>query len=217
MRANELKRELVVTFRENSVHQDFRGYVGMSGIGGCLRDLYWRAVKEIPGEDRLAWYGWTGYLHEAAVKRLMGAHREAMLTFLGGSVPVGRELVAAFDERYRGHTDHELEDGTLIEIKSVNWRRFQQVRERGAFERHVAQVQAYMRHGKYEHAIIVYVARDADHREWVFPFWCVDVASDMLAMDRLDGRAMTVLAAIDAEMPPECTCGYCRRFGYDDE
>jgi len=211
MNAKYLKQKLVQGFKETNPHQDYRGYVGMSGIGGCPLDLYRRATATIPRDERLMWYGWTGYLHESAIKNLLGAHRAAILTFLGGAVPVGRELIADFDSRYRGHTDHELPDGTLIEIKSTNWRRYQQVQARGPDPRHVAQVQAYMRHGGYPHAIIIYVARDIFHQEWDgLPFWCCDVPPDAAIMDILDDRAKAILASIDANTTPACSCGYCR-------
>jgi len=128
-------------------------------------------------------------------------------------MPTGKELVADFDERYRGHTDYELPDGTLVEIKSTRWDKFVEivhVKPRGNF-RHIAQVQAYMRHGNYSHAILIYVARDMPHRDWEFPFWCVDVPRDERLMDELDEKAKMILAAIDKGQPPDCTCRYCRR------
>jgi hypothetical protein len=211
MKAKDLKHRLIESLRTNGPHQEWRGYVGMSGIGGCPRDLYWRAIDPILASDQLHWYGWSGYLHEAALKNLLGAHREAILTFLSGSLPVGRELIADFDPRYRGHTDHEAPDGTLIEYKSTGWNKFLKIQQRGAGLRHIAQVQAYMRHGNYPNAIIVYVARDVPHREWQIPFWCLDVERDERMMDELDEKARMVLAAVDVGIPPECTCNYCNR------
>ncbi|MEI6474569.1 MAG: hypothetical protein WCO75_04180, partial [Planctomycetota bacterium] len=46
-----------------------------------------------------------------------------------------RELIAPWDERFRGHIDGEL-DGELIEIKSVNDDRFETVKQDGVFGEH---------------------------------------------------------------------------------
>jgi hypothetical protein len=212
MLAKELKQQLVESFRTHSRHDRFRNYLGMSGIGGCPRQLYFQTIEPIEADDRLKWYGWTGYLHEAGLKDLLGAHEEAVATLLGGSSPVGRELIADFDERYRGHTDYELSDGTLVEIKSTRWDKWIEIKAiKGANPRHIAQVQAYMRHGDYPHAILIYVARDMPHRDWEFPFWCVDVPRDEWLMNELDEKAKMILAAIDSGRPPDCTCKYCRR------
>lgn len=204
--------QMIDRFREITPHRDHRGYVGMSGIGGCLYDLYMRARHNIPPSDRLKWYGLTGAWHEAAVKRLLGQDAEAVTTFLGYPNPE-HELVADFDARYRGHYDAVMPDGTLIEAKSVNWKKFAQVKRYGAFEPHEAQCQAYMRHGGFDHAILVYICRDMPHKELfspACPLWTVDVERNEAWMDNLDDRAQRVLAALDGDYdPPSCTCGYC--------
>jgi hypothetical protein len=202
---------------ELTPHKDFRGYVGMSGIGGCLYDLYMRAKHAIPPDDRLKWYGYTGQFHEAAVKRLLGLERDAVLTFLGNPDPA-HEIVADFDARYRGHYDAALSgtsEGTLVEIKSVNWKRFRQVKVGGWPRTHIAQVQAYMRHGPFDHAILVYICRDMPHKQLFQPappLWCVDVYKDDGHGKELDERAIEVLGALDDERdPPHCDCGWCGR------
>lgn len=215
MNSTNLMNQMIDRFRDElTPHRDHRGYVGMSGIGGCLYDLYMRAKHNIPSDDRLRWYGWMGQVHEAAVKRLLGLEADAMGTFLGRPNPE-HELIADFDDRYRGHYDAKMPDGTLVEIKSVNWRKFQQVCQRGAFDKHVAQVQAYMAHGGFDHCVIVYVCRDVPHRALFSPtppLWTVDVELDAGFACALDEGAIGVLLALDGDIdPPLCTCGYCGR------
>jgi hypothetical protein len=115
-----------------------------------------------------------------------------------------RELMAPFDERFRGHIDGEIE-GDLLEIKSVDDLRFGHVMNLGRpFEEHVDQVQMYMRYGGYERALLVYKCRNTG-----------DVLVKELARDErlglaLEEKAHLILAAVDAGEPPACTCGYCR-------
>lgn len=214
MNATSLMAQMLDQFHELTPHKDYRNYVGMSGIGGCLYDLYMRAKHHIRSDDRLRWYGWQGQVHEAAVKRLLGLETDAMGTFLGRPNPE-HELIADFDDRYRGHYDAVARDGTLVEIKSVNWKRFQMARATGAFDKHIAQVQAYMHHGDFDHCVIVYVCRDMPHKALfrpALPLWTVDVELAAEHAERLNHRAMDVLSALDGEIvPPSCTCTFCFR------
>jgi len=206
MNAQEIQSKLLVGLAQDTKHEH-RDYVGMSGIGGCPREMYWRYMDPQPAEQRLLWYSWTGYMHEEAVLKLLGAEQ------------VRRDIVASFDDRYRGHTDHELPDGTLVEVKSVGWNKIVRLRgQRKASENNIAQVQAYMKHGGFEKGVIVYVARDIPHREfykwkgdWLPPFWCVEVFPDTFVQDELDKKAKMVLTMIDRGVPPRCECRWCRR------
>jgi len=212
MNASHLLGKLTDRFHDLTPHKDFRNYVGMSGIGGCLFDLYMRAEHNIRPDDRLKWYGLTGQLHEAAVKRLLGLDADAMRTFLGYPT-TDHEIIADFDDRYRGHYDAVLPYGTLIEIKSTNAHKFKRIRASTPDPKHVAQCQAYMRHGNFDHAILVYICRDLHHRDLFRPappFWTIDVPRDEGLMEHLDEQAQLVLAALDGDADlPTCTCGYC--------
>lgn len=202
MDAIALKDQLCSALREKSGLEPRRPYLGMSGIGRCPRKLYrdFLEGRDQPG-DQQHWYCWTGYLHESGI-----------IGLLGGVEKESVEVVAEFDRRFRGHTDHRM-GPDLVEIKSVEWRKFCRVRESNQAEfDHLAQVQMYLRHGKmWPQALVVYVARDVPYREWEGPpFWVVEVRPDERLADRLDEKARRVLAAIDSGEVPVCECGWCR-------
>jgi len=209
--AQDLQAQILANYADLTPHRASRGYVGMSGIGGCLYDLYMRARHAIPTNDQLQWYGWTGQLHEAAVKRLLGLDGEAVGTFLGHERPE-YEIIAGFDSRYRGHIDTRLvRDNVVVDVKSTGWSKFKRTVQGEINPVHVAQVQAYMDHGCFDHGILVYIARDVPHRELAdLPVWAVDAYRDEELMAELNWRAAHVLAALDGETdPPPCSCGYC--------
>jgi len=202
MNAAELRAKLLAVYEGSSLYQTNRDYLGMSGVGECPRAWYWRTVEPVPCRWEI-WCAWTGYMHEARILELFEAG------------PMRREVVAEFDKRYRGHTDHEISDGTLIEIKSVSWAKYLRLFQARGDKRNRAQCQAYMRHGKFPHAILIYVARDipweAFSGDVPLPFFTVDVWRDEAWMDELDNKARRLLACIDSQTPPPCTCGRCRR------
>ena len=146
-------------------------------------------------------------------------HEAEIMKLLGGSKRV-HELVAPWDKRFRGHTDHELEDGTLLEIKSVTWKLFarMQTNQKPRWKDR-SQVQAYMRYGGFPHGILLYVPRDIPPWVWdgkdstVKPFWCVGVKRNEKWMDELDERARRVLECMDRGEPPACECGHCKLKG----
>ena len=215
MRAKALEAKL--RMEAGAGLHEYRNYLGMSGIGGCPREQYFRMTDPEPSDQRLQWYGWTGYLHEAGVKCLLGRERDGVLTFLGAR-GLGRELVADFDGRYRGHVDVELSDGTLVEVKTTGWRKLlQQIKKERAKPRHYDQVQAYLKHGPYARAVVVYVARDIPHMSfykqggWLPPFWCVDVEPWPARQEMLDQKAKAILKAVDGGKPPDCACRWCKR------
>ncbi|MDY6877342.1 MAG: hypothetical protein SWK90_14220 [Chloroflexota bacterium] len=113
-----------------------------------------------------------------------------------------RELAAEWDERFRGHTDGELEDGTLLEIKSVSTGKFSEVKERKrAAQADYEQVQVYMLYGGYETAVVVYKCRGTGE------VWPVKVWAHEPTQQRLEDKARAVLAAVDVGERPECRCG----------
>lgn len=175
-----------------------RAYLGMSQIGKCPRQLFDDLVegREVPGV-RGAMLCYEGLLHEAdLIGRL-----EAM-----GLYAPGRELVAAWDERFRGHTDGELvcegEEAELLEIKSVTAAKFERVREQGrAFDEHYDQAQMYMLYGAYERGVVLYKCRESGR------VWPVPVRADPERQVELERKAGSVLACVDKGWRPLCECG----------
>lgn len=202
MDGKELKAHLSRAMINNSGLEQHRPYLGMSQISNCPRRSYYEVVAGREHlNNQMHWYCWTGYLHEAALLKLLesnGAFR-------------GIEVVVAFDARFRGHVDDVL-DNEVIEIKSVGWDKFLRIRRDGPVEANVDQIQMYLRHGGWPKAHLIYIARDVPHREWRgLPLWGFDIYPDQERADRLDAKAKHILAAIDAEEPPDCDCGWCRR------
>lgn len=180
--------------------EDFeqRDYLGMSQIWKCPRVLYEQFVNGRQEPDRRGRrLCHEGYVHEAdVISRLLG----------GGLVVFhpGKEIVADFDERFRGHIDGEFEDGTLLEVKSVTTTVFAQVMERGPRLEHLDQVRMYLKYGGYERGLIVYKERQYGD------LWLCEVWRDEGQEARLEAKARSVLAAVDAGVAPGCECGKCR-------
>jgi hypothetical protein len=181
--------------REQQVH----AYLGMSQIGRCPQALAAAMLSargpQLPGVPRLrVWH--EGYLHERDILERLG---------LGG-LPIldcQRELVAPWDARFRGHIDGSL-DGVLIEVKSVASPTFQEILRGGLPTYHLYQVQAYLRYGGYPRAWVIYKKReDGD-------LWINEMRPDPLIGEMVEEKARLILAAVDAGVWPECTCGRCR-------
>lgn len=192
-----------------------RTYLGMSSIGDCELKLYQQMTDPQPGGDSLAWYHWMGYTVEASVIALLSQAGVPLLTH-SDQLPI----VADFDARYRGHIDHLLEGNILLEIKTVHWKKLERIVQRGTPEEaHFDQVQAYMAHGGFPKAVIVYVCRDVPYYVFknstpepeTFPgFHFFNVEPDTYRQAHLDQKGKRVLAAVDGETTrPECTCGWC--------
>jgi hypothetical protein len=207
MKALQIKQVLMEHYRKQDPP---RQYLGMSGIGRCQRELYFSLLDSHSGQapsqdDRMQFYNMTGYALEAAVIQRLGVEQ------------VTSEIVAEFDPRFMGHTDHEFADGDLVEIKSMNWKRFSHaLATHQPYDPHVCQCQAYMRHGGFPHAVLIYVPRDIPHNEWEhtdfeLPFLTFDVFTDRTMQNALDDKARKILRAFDSGIAPRCTCRWCKR------
>lgn len=192
----EMRRRLEVVFDPSECED--RRYLGMSEIGKCSRYLYLKMLNgrgETSAKSARLFH--EGYLHE----------HDLVERFAKAGMPLQdrqREIVAPFDGRFKGHIDGAL-DGSLIEIKSVNDERFDIVLERGAIFEHKDQCQMYMRYGGYRDALIIYKCRSSGE------LYLIELRRDNEIGDRLERKAMLILAAVDGKVePPECTCGYCR-------
>lgn len=199
--ARDLKQALLKRMVERSGLEAHRHYLGMSAIHDCPRQLYNEFLmgRHLPKPGH-HWRCWLGLLHEAGIGTLMDGLIERY--------PVA--LVADFDSRYQGHVDFQTVDGEcLVEIKTVTWEAFCGLRYNSRIpERHVSQVQAYLQHGPWNRAILLYLARDAPNdRLHHIPVWTFEVRHDPPVADRLDAKAKRILDAIDHKSPPACLCG----------
>ncbi len=190
-----------------SEHED-RNYLGMSSIGKCPRWLYheMKNGRAAPSYRALRLFH-EGYLHEHDLLE--------RLKLAGYAVEMcGFELIAPFDERFRGHidgvlvemsTDIDFPGGTLLEIKSVDDQRFAVVQELGALAEHRAQCLCYMRYGGFTSTLIIYKQRSTGE------LWMVAFQHDEHESGLLEAKAKMILAAVDGKGPlPKCTCGRCR-------
>ena len=188
-----------------------RDYLGMSGIAGCPYQQYLRLVDPPKPNDRMRWYAWTGYTHEAAIIELIeGAGIE-------GAKQGEQDIIADFDDRFRGHIDYCV-GRTVIDVKSVYYKKLVNVAYDGPPFENVAQMQMYMAHGNFANGILIYVARDVPHWEWEAmrydkarfgAFHVVDVPRDQVLIDKLNTKAKMILDGVDQRVPPRCDCGRC--------
>lgn len=178
-----------------------RDYLGMSVIGKCPRVV---VRKYLYGENDLSLRS-----HQAAYEEYL---IEADLLFRLQNIgiaktlqPEEKEVVAPFDARLRGHVDGETVDGDLLEIKTVTVAKFEKVKSSHlALTDHFAQVQLYMKYGRWQKCWIVYVCRDT------FEHYVVKVNYLHTQGIKYELKAQRMLAHIDSGMLPECECRYCR-------
>ena len=193
MRVEELSEKI-----SSSLHEwEGRDYLGMSQISRCPRWLYRNLMngRRPPGGRALL------AIHEGQM------HQEDILERLRiAKVQVdarGRELVAPFDERVRGHIVGEI-DGDVLLIKTLRDREaITSVMERGPRPWDRDQMQMYMRYGGYRRGMVVYKERQSGD------VWVCWVTYNEERGQRLEEKARMVLAAVDAGEPPECECGRC--------
>lgn len=201
MNAKEIERRLTKAAVETSGHDPNRyrtghggePYLGMSQISKSEDDLLamiqgqgWQPTEEDHLRLRL------GHVFEAVVEGLLF---EAGL--VEEDVIYGDELevVAAFDERFRGHIDGYFPCGALLEIKSTYQSKLDYLMKQKRLPSRVyEQVQMYMAHGRFDEAYVVYIARDTG-RMWVFY-----VRPNPVVQQKLNAKAKRVLARFDEIM-----------------
>jgi hypothetical protein len=190
--------ELMADLSKHSGLED-RRYLGMSSIGQCPRVQYNRMVGNRPPPslaEHLLCY--RGYLIEGDVKKRL----ERIGVFKPGSE---RELVSDFDTRFIGHTDGEVYAHELLEIKSMNEQRFDEVLRTMRVPQYVyAQAQLYMHYGPYHVAQVVCV------NVQTFAHCVVTIQYNLKQANALIVTAKQILSAVDAKAPPTCTCGRCK-------
>lgn len=197
---NDLEAKIMSHLSQRSGLQARRTYLGMSQVWKCPRVLYYAYFNGVDTSDFSHRMAYTGYMHERDTMERLREMRVATLT--------RRELVADFDDRFRGHTDGQMAWGDLLEIKSVSAHKFDLVCYHGrALHEHIDQVQLYMLYGGWHWTWMIYINRET------FEHKVVRVSFDPARARQLVLKAKLVLDAIDAGIPPGCECGRCQVSG----
>jgi hypothetical protein len=181
-----------------------RDYLGISAIGKCPRQVvreYLYGKSDITLQAHQMCY--AGYLFEHDVMRRLIEAGVARVPALEGELQV--EVVSALDPRFRGHVDGETVDGDLIEIKSVNRNKFEQIKSTHmALTENFAQVQLYMKYGPWKQCWVVYVCRETlEHH-------VVKVTYLHTQAIKYEMKAQRMLAFIDNRLLPACECRWCK-------
>lgn len=192
------EHDLQAFLRTRSGLQQKRDYVGISVVIKCPAAAYDELTRGVEMTDQAHRMAYAGYLFEADTlerMKLMGIARR-----------VSRPVISPFDDRLCGHVDGETSWGDLLEIKSVSRDKFEKIlTSNRALYPHFAQVQLYMRYGKWKVAWIVYVCRDTfEHKVFDIPYRPEKA-------DELELRAKSILKALDQHKRPACNCGHCRQ------
>jgi hypothetical protein len=191
MNSQDVQNTIMQYIREHSGFETHRSYLGMSHLFTCARKQYFDFVNGTTADDRCHLGSFSGYTFENIMLD--------MLRKTGVANLVQRELVSQ-DPLLRGHIDAETVGGDLLEIKSVNGRKYDLIALRtNPLIEHVAQVQTYMYFGGYHQAWIVYVCRDSFETK-------VFGVPPSINPNGVEARAKYLLSAIHEHMPPVCEC-----------
>lgn len=195
MKAADLKDRLVRHTIEHSGHDTDRTYLGMSQIDRREDDL----VREMVTGER--WRPTDDQHLMLHLGRVFEASVQDRLWDLGLLVENSeeRELVAGFDERFRGHIDGEILDRAhgerepeCFDVKCISQFELQKrTSERRARDKDFAQMQMYVHHGGYERGHIIYVSRESGQ------IYVHEVRPVRSLIDALNAKARRVLAAVD--------------------
>lgn len=192
-----IEKKLSDYIATNSNFDPHRNYLGMSKIGDCPRRVVRELLNEKHPTDEIHRMSFAGYDQEKSIL--------AMLVNAGIALPMKRELVAPFDERFRGHIDGITVERDLLEIKSLSSLKFQRVEQtRRLHPRHFMQVQMYMRYGHFKQALVV--CRNRETYEHML--FCIEY--DRAKAENYEQKAKLILKAWDERVLPNCECGHCK-------
>lgn len=190
-------RKGVLNYTVKQWGDDGREYLGMSQIGKCPARLYLDLMYGQEVNFQLSLYGHLGEMFE---KDMIRRIEQAFDLEVGPS----RELID-FDGQFQGHTDGEIDETLLLEIKSTTSARIKKVAAtKTPYHPHRWQVQAYMHYGPWERCHIVYVARDDGS------IFVVEEFRSSSYGEKIRAKADGILEAVHLKVPPHCTCGFCR-------
>lgn len=220
MEAIELKRGLLNWTLANS-GAEHRDYLGMSAIGQCSLRLYKQMIygREWSTSDHL--YCERGYAEEQRTLMKLAsldgidisqlplfpyaafrARLNELIARRQGCLGPDREF-SDFGGRFQGHSDGSWE-GDLLEIKSVTQGKLESIRGSGKLPReNYQQVQCMLHYGRYQRALVIYVARDTGDQ------FVLTVRYSEQVGEALKLKATTILEAVDHRVAPECECGWC--------
>ena len=209
-----LKDSIARGYVEREVNQKRRGHLGASQIGkACSRELWyafrWAARPDFSG--RLLRLFQTGHLAE---ERLVADLRNAGLTVQDKDP---NEKQFGFSD-HGGHFSGSI-DGVgwfenewhLLEFKTCNDRRFQQLKTRGvqAFsDQHYGQMCIYMHYMRLNHAIYMSVNKNTDE------LYLERIGADSVIAKRLIAKAYYIITSSEppariSEDPSHWECKFC--------
>lgn len=203
MKATEIEQVFETAIRRNSGLDRFRTYVGISQIGNCPCAIA-LDMRDGVREDTIAHHmSFTGYMHQRA---LVDA-----LSEMGRVIAVDVEVYSTISPLFRGHADVLIQslDGkshALLDIKTTNTKGFENVvKARQAKPAHVDQLMLYMHYMKVAEGFLVYAERD------MLRLCAVPVQVSLKRVQQLEEKAADILACLEAERLPACTCGRCAK------
>lgn len=194
-----LVKSLENCVKKNSRYEVKRNYLSMSRIGECPRLLYFEYINGAMPDYKNYSGAFLGYTFEDIIANWL-------INDLKIIDPATRNLeLSAFGGRFKGHIDGLTDSRILVEIKSVNKRKFELIKQDiNVPQTNFLQVQTYMYHGYFQEAIIFYVCRETMHFD-LKRLKCMPMIGQ-----RMTEKAKMILHAIDEQKPPRCICGYCQ-------
>ncbi len=198
MKPEIIKDKINFLIKSKSKLELKRNYLGMSNIAGCELVLYNNFFYEMKPSLKDYQNSYRGYMYESIIK--------GWLISIGFMVPgTEKEIVAGFDERFKGHIDGEDYKGNLIEIKSVTQAKFEKIKADGRLPfRNFCQIQAYLRYGNYDYCTVIIVSTETLDIE------IMQIRDNPKILTAIHTKAISVLNAINNNIPPKCTCGKCK-------
>jgi hypothetical protein len=203
-----------------------RTYIGVSGIGGCPREMYFDYFYGQPYSPDRDQYGTRGYLFEHHTKERLA--RITPPRYIANSEI---EVYGSFaPDLFRGHTDGlgfsaEGSQVILLELKSTDPNKFVEIAQTNKpLPQNYAQVQMYLRlaaqgnwrtlHGDLQPSVMSKLNWDVARLIYVnvstLDHWIIYVERNDWDGYQLEEKAKNVVLAIREQKPPECTCGWCR-------
>ncbi len=195
MNANQMIADYI---RDNSKLDQHRPYIGMSNAGNCPLAIYRAYTNGITLNDKAFRNSFRGYKMEETAKQIL----------IGSGIMKPnseRHLQAVNQPLIQGNTDGETVHGDLLEIKSMSLDKFNAVvADNKLPNREYRQVQAYMHYGYYQKALVFVICPETfdTHTLWVTP--------NRYVIDQIVKNFATVLAAIQINKAPTCTCSRCK-------